>query len=113
MNRYVRCIASFFINNAVSSIYTVIWYIFSNGSVIDRVGDFQVIKPLGEGRFGKFVLAKKISTDGRCSKEVFTMKILPNERFINAEKQVLIQAVGHPFLVQLFEYFQSGVICSF
>ena len=41
------------------------------------------------------------------------MKIVPKGHVSVVEKEVLIRAVGHPFLVQLLSYFQTKVHCSF
>jgi len=38
---------------------------------------------------------------------VFALKIVPKELVYEVEKEVLIRAVGHPFLVQLHAYFQT------
>jgi serine/threonine protein kinase len=42
-----------------------------------------------------------------ASEEVFTLKFVPNKHVSKVKKEVLIQAAGHPFLVQLFTYFQT------
>jgi hypothetical protein len=75
-----------FFNKSVRSIYTVIWYICSDGCVTgcqreERglcLRDFKIIEHLGKGGFGKVVLAKKKSTGGRSSsKEVLALKLVP------------------------------------
>ena len=42
-----------------------------------------------------------------ASEEMFTLKIVPNKHVSKVKKEVLIQEAGHPFLVQLFTYFQT------
>ena len=41
------------------------------------------------------------------SEEVFALKIVPNKHVSEVKKEVLFQEAGHPFLVQLFTYFQT------
>ena len=73
-----------------------------------RLSDFKTTKLLGEGSFGQVVLAKKKSTGRhRYSEELFALKFVPIKRVSKVETEVLIRAVGHPFLVQLFTYFQT------
>jgi serine/threonine protein kinase len=70
--------------------------------------DFKTIKFLGEGSFGRVLLAKKKTTCGHCSSEdVFAIKRVQNKFVSEVEKEVLLRAVGHPFLVQLISYFQE------
>ena len=73
-----------------------------------RLKDLKIIRRLGAGSFGQVVLAKKKSTRGHSSsKEVFALKIVPKQLVYEVEKEVLVRAVGHPFLVQLHAYFQT------
>jgi len=73
-----------------------------------RLSDLKIIEHLGEGRFGNIVLAKKGSTGGQSSsEEVFALKYCPNKLVSNIEKEVLLRAVGHPFLVQLLTFFPT------
>jgi serine/threonine protein kinase len=73
-----------------------------------RLSNFKKIKHLGEVGFGEVVLAKKKSTGGHSSsEEVFALKFVPNKRVSGFEKEVLIRAVGHPFLVQLLANFRT------
>ena len=63
--------------------------------------DFKIIEHMG-------VLAKKKSTGGQSSsEEVFALKLVPNKLVSQVEKEVLVRAVGHPFLVQMLAYFQT------
>ena len=74
-----------------------------------RREDFQLIGILGDGAFGSVALAKKISTCAHISsEEVLALKFVPNDRVTKIEKEVLLRVVGHPFLVQLLEYFQTN-----
>ena len=73
-----------------------------------RLGDFKTTKRLGEGSFGEVMLAKKKSTgDHSYSGEVFALKFVSIELVSNVETEVLIRALGHPFLVQLVTYFET------
>ena len=77
-------------------------------------GDFKLTKCLGKGAFGKVVLAKKKATGGHSSsEEMFALKFVRKQHVPKIEKEVLVQAVGHPFLVQLITYFQTKVTCCF
>jgi serine/threonine protein kinase len=70
--------------------------------------DFKITERLGEGGFDHVVLAKKKSTGGHSSsEEVFVLKLVPTKHMSVVEKEVLIRAVGHPFLVQLLAHIQT------
>ena len=70
--------------------------------------DFKIIKCLDKGGFGQVVLAKKKSAGGHSfSEEVCALKLVPNELVSVVEREVLVRAVGHPFLVQLLAYFET------
>jgi len=76
--------------------------------------DFKLIKCLGKGAFGKVVLAKKKAAGGHSSnEEVFALKFVHKKHVSELEKEVLVRAVGHPFLVQLIAYFWTKVTCCF
>jgi len=93
---------------------------FSNGVVIDRrrgergfgLKGFQIMKNLGEGAFGKVVLARKKSVGQSSSEELFALKFVQHTQVNRIEKEVLFRAVGHPFLIQLHAYFRTRVNCS-
>jgi len=52
--------------------------------------------------------AKKKSAVGHSlSKEVFALKVVSNPCVSEVENEVLISAIGQPFLVQLLSYFQT------
>ena len=73
----------------------------------------MLIAHLGRGVFGQVVLGKKKSTGGRGSrKEFFAVKVVPHPCVFEVEKEILIRAAGHPFLVQLLSYFQIKVCCN-
>jgi serine/threonine protein kinase len=74
-----------------------------------RRKDFKVFGLLGEGAFGRVLLAKKKSTGGHSSsEEVLALKFVPNKRVSDFEKEVLFRVVGHPFMVQLLTFFQTN-----
>jgi hypothetical protein len=68
------------------------------------------IKILGEGEFGKVILATKKSPGGLgSSHQLFAIKPVPKEDVLDVDcfyetftgKQVFIHALRHPFLIQL------------
>jgi serine/threonine protein kinase len=117
------------LNNTVSKIYRVIVYIYSvetygDGCVAGIEGEecrkkwcgqYEAIKVLGRGAFGKILLAKRKSAGGPgCNQEVVAIKVVAQEDDRDlVEKEVLMRAVGHPFLVQLLSFFRSKVFAVF
>ena len=86
----------------------------ANGVSFEETGrgrrreDFELIGLLSDGAYGRVALAKKKSTGGHCSsEEMFVLKFVNKERVSRTEKEVLLRAVGHPFLAQLLAYFQT------
>jgi serine/threonine protein kinase len=70
--------------------------------------DFNILFHLGKGSFGQVVMAKKKSKGGHSSsEEAFALKLVPNKLECKVEKEILVRAVGHPFLVQLRAYFRT------
>jgi novel protein kinase C epsilon type len=78
--------------------------------------NFHPVKILGEGGFGKVLLAKKKSADG--SEKSFAVKIVKKSfvvshscvSFTIIEKEALILTAGHPFITTLHSCFQTKVI---
>jgi len=76
------------------------------------LNDFQMLKVLGKGSYGKVVLVKKAGQQD--DNKVYAMKMLRKEHLIRrnqvehtkTERQVL-EAVSHPFIVRLHYAFQS------
>jgi len=68
---------------------------------------------VGKGGFGQIIRAKRRSTGGHSSnKDMVALKVVPKSRVSVVEKEALIRAVGHPFIVQLLSYFETKVRCS-
>ena len=79
-----------------------------------RLRDFEIIELLGSGSFGNVILARKKSKlDKSCREEKLALKFVPHQRVLEVEKGVFIQAIGHPFLVQLVSSFHTEVTCCF
>uniref|UniRef100_A0A672SVI6 Serine/threonine-protein kinase Sgk1 n=1 Tax=Sinocyclocheilus grahami TaxID=75366 RepID=A0A672SVI6_SINGR len=72
--------------------------------------DFNFLKVIGKGSFGKVLLAKR-KRNGKCyAIKVLQKKVILNRReqkHIMAERNVLLKNVKHPFLVGLHYSFQT------
>jgi serine/threonine protein kinase len=79
-----------------------------------RFRDFEIVKLLGMGSFGKVVLASKKSKGGKSSsEEKLALKIVPHPHMLTVEREFFIEANGHPFVVQLVTSFNTKVTCRF
>jgi protein-serine/threonine kinase len=75
--------------------------------------DFQLLKVLGKGSYGKVMLVKK-ATNGVAGETVFAMKMLRKDHILKrnqvehtrSERNVL-EATAHPFIVSLHYAFQT------
>ncbi|KAL8154394.1 hypothetical protein V2J09_012154 [Rumex salicifolius] len=82
-----------------------------NSSNVDKVGldDFEKIKLVGQGAFGKVYQVKKKGTS-----EIYAMKVMRKDKimeknhaeYMKAERDILTQ-IDHPFIVQLRYSFQT------
>ena len=76
------------------------------------IDDFELLKVIGRGAFGKVMLVRKKSGPG--ANQVFAMKVL-RKAFIHERNQVehtkteraILKAMDHPFLVKLVFAFQN------
>jgi hypothetical protein len=83
------------------------------------IDSFHPIRILGEGGFGKVILAKKKASEK--SDERFAVKVMKKSHIINCcsvtytvtEKEALVLASGHPFITTLYSCFQTKVIFNF
>jgi serine/threonine protein kinase len=85
----------------------------------NRLDSFHPVRVLGEGTFGKVVLAKKKAPNG--SEQDFAIKALIKRKFnddlhqafIYTEKQVMILASCHPYITTLHSCFRAKVSFNF
>ncbi|CAL8085553.1 unnamed protein product [Calicophoron daubneyi] len=76
-----------------------------------KVQDFEFIKTIGKGNFGKVFLARS-----RATNQVFAIKVLDKERIklrkevshVMSERNVLVKSLKHPFLCSLRFSFQTA-----
>ena len=80
--------------------------------------NFHPVRILGEGGFGKVILAKKNRSDG-CDQH-FALKVLKKANIMSSgslkyavtEKEALVLASGHPFVTTMYSCFQTRVISN-
>uniref|UniRef100_A0A672P7L2 Serine/threonine-protein kinase Sgk1 n=1 Tax=Sinocyclocheilus grahami TaxID=75366 RepID=A0A672P7L2_SINGR len=94
-------------NDAYALILALITVCFSNSA---KPTDFDFLKVIGKGSFGKVLLAKR-KWDGKCyAIKVLQKKVIlkrSEQKHIMAERNVLLKNVKHPFLVGLHYSFQT------
>ncbi|XP_077995171.1 ribosomal protein S6 kinase beta-1-like [Glandiceps talaboti] len=82
----------------------------------EKVGpsDFELLKVLGKGGYGKVFQVRKVS--GSDSSKIFAMKVLKKASIVRNAKDTahtkaernILEAVKHPFIVDLLYAFQTG-----
>jgi serine/threonine protein kinase len=90
-----------------------------SGTETNPLNSYQPVRVLGEGGFGKVVLAKKKAQDG--TDQLFAVKALINPNlmddddraFIFTEKEVMILGSEHPFITTLHSCFRAKVSLNF
>uniref|UniRef100_A0A672STW8 Serine/threonine-protein kinase Sgk1 n=1 Tax=Sinocyclocheilus grahami TaxID=75366 RepID=A0A672STW8_SINGR len=91
-------------------ICTNIMFLIYNKLSNAKPTDFNFLKVIGKGSFGKVLLAKR-KRNGKCyAIKVLQKKVILNRReqkHIMAERNVLLKNVKHPFLVGLHYSFQT------
>ncbi|XP_041043736.1 serine/threonine-protein kinase Sgk1 isoform X1 [Carcharodon carcharias] len=76
-----------------------------------KPSDFNFLKVIGKGSFGKVLLAKHKSDDQFYAVKVLQKKAIlkkKEEKHIMSERNVLLKNVKHPFLVGLYYSFQTA-----
>ncbi|XP_007901699.1 serine/threonine-protein kinase Sgk1-A isoform X1 [Callorhinchus milii] len=76
-----------------------------------KPGDFNFLKVIGKGSFGKVLLAKRKHDDEFYAVKVLQKKAIlkkKEEKHIMSERNVLLKNVKHPFLVGLHYSFQTA-----
>lgn len=82
------------------------------------VNGFTFLRVLGQGGFGKVLLAECKSKGRRHDEGLCAVKVLKKENvirdncvdFVMAERDILNLVYGHPFIINLFSSFQTEVI---
>ncbi|XP_071534626.1 ribosomal protein S6 kinase beta-1-like isoform X2 [Panulirus ornatus] len=80
-----------------------------------RPSDFQLLKVLGKGGYGKVFQVRKV-TGGKGGGKIFAMKVLKKATIVRNQKDTahtkaernILEAVKHPFIVDLVYAFQTG-----
>lgn len=80
-----------------------------------RPQDFELLKLLGKGGYGKVFLVRKVCS-GKDKGKIFAMKVLKKASIVRNAKDTahtkaernILEAVKHPFIVDLIYAFQTG-----
>ncbi|CAL8290816.1 unnamed protein product [Merluccius merluccius] len=78
--------------------------------------DFDYLKVIGKGSFGKVLLAKHRTSGGYYAVKVLQKKVIlkrKEETHVMAERSVLLKGLQHPFLVGLHFSFQTTNLLYF
>jgi 3-phosphoinositide dependent protein kinase-1 len=75
-----------------------------------NVEDYEFLRPIGEGTFSTIHLAREKSTNRICAiKEISKRSLIVSNRirYALAEKDIMIQLSGHPYVIKLFATFHD------
>lgn len=81
-----------------------------------RPQDFQLLRVLGKGGYGKVFQVRKLNANGKGGSKIFAMKVLKKATIVRNQKDTahtkaernILEAVKHPFIVDLIYAFQTG-----
>lgn len=72
------------------------------------MNNYQIIKELGKGGFGKAILAKQKSTGMEvCVKEIRLVGLSPKDKEETLKETKVLASLNHPYIVKYVEHFQE------
>ena len=92
----------------IKLIYIKIYLLILKGEIVS-MEDFNVLRVLGRGAFGKVMLVQKKNND-----EIYAIKVIKKENIIDQEQiehtkteKIIMENFDNPFLVKLYYAFQT------